>query len=143
MALNQKLIFGGEEPQLPIWRRPPTSYRDLSVMFVAKELIPHPLIERPHSLKHVHKSLCPFHKENTPSAVFRPIANTFTCYGCGKYGGAIYLASELSGDILTYLESRGMFNRKDSKQVVDLISFLEDEEGKGRLTAGFSNYIFI
>lgn len=41
------------------------------------------------------KSLCPFHKENTPSFSVHPDKNIFYCFGCNKGGDAITLVAEL------------------------------------------------
>ena len=40
--------------------------------------------------------LCPYHQEKTPSFKINPIKNTFTCYGCGKWGNSIDLLNHLN-----------------------------------------------
>lgn len=42
-----------------------------------------------------HKTLCPFHKERTPSFSVLPSKNIFCCFGCDKKGDSITLVSEL------------------------------------------------
>lgn len=42
-----------------------------------------------------HKTLCPFHKEKTPSLSFK--ADYFTCFGCGEKGDTISFVSKLFG----------------------------------------------
>ncbi|MBM3232078.1 hypothetical protein FJZ21_01735 [Candidatus Pacearchaeota archaeon] len=128
--------------EVPFWERSPTTYRDLSVIWVARDLSPHQLKIRPNSLQHAHLSLCPFHSENNPSAFFRPEQNTFTCYGCGRRGGAIYLAHELTGNALAYLESKNLLNRGDARQLDDLRRFLLEEESRGINDGDFIYCIF-
>lgn len=40
------------------------------------------------------KSLCPFHKESTPSFSVHPDKNIFYCFGCNKKGDAVTLVQE-------------------------------------------------
>lgn len=41
------------------------------------------------------KSLCPFHKEHTPSFSIHPDKNIFSCFGCGTVGDSITLTSKI------------------------------------------------
>ena len=43
-----------------------------------------------------HQTCCPFHDDSTPSLHIRK-DNTWTCYGCNKYGDAIDFYRELHG----------------------------------------------
>ena len=42
-----------------------------------------------------YKALCPFHTEKTPSFILRPDQNTFTCYGCNRFGDVFTLVQEM------------------------------------------------
>lgn len=41
------------------------------------------------------KALCPFHTEKTPSFFVMPDKNTFTCFGCHKFGDIFTLVQEM------------------------------------------------
>jgi len=41
------------------------------------------------------KALCPFHTEKTPSFFVMPDKETFTCYGCNKFGDIFTLVQEM------------------------------------------------
>lgn len=41
------------------------------------------------------KALCPFHTEKTPSFYVMPEKNTFTCFGCHKFGDIFTLVQEM------------------------------------------------
>ncbi len=41
------------------------------------------------------KSLCPFHAEKTPSFFVMPERNTFTCFGCNRFGDIFTLVQEM------------------------------------------------
>ena len=41
------------------------------------------------------KSLCPFHTEKTPSFFVMPDKNTFSCFGCNRFGDAFTLVQEM------------------------------------------------
>ncbi|MDQ1355307.1 MAG: primase, partial [Acidobacteriota bacterium] len=41
------------------------------------------------------KALCPFHTEKTPSFFVMPDKNTFTCFGCNKFGDIFTLVQEM------------------------------------------------
>lgn len=42
-----------------------------------------------------YKGLCPFHTEKTPSFFVKPENDTFTCYGCNKFGDMFTLIQEM------------------------------------------------
>jgi DNA primase len=42
-----------------------------------------------------YKALCPFHTEKTPSFFVNPEKDTFTCYGCNKFGDIFTLVQEI------------------------------------------------
>lgn len=41
------------------------------------------------------KALCPFHTEKTPSFFVMPDKNTYTCFGCNKFGDVFTLVQEM------------------------------------------------
>jgi DNA primase len=41
------------------------------------------------------KALCPFHEEKTPSFFIMPEKNTYTCYGCNKFGDIFTFIQEI------------------------------------------------
>lgn len=41
------------------------------------------------------KALCPFHEEKTPSFFIMPEKNTYTCYGCNKFGDVFTFIQEI------------------------------------------------
>ncbi|HSB23070.1 MAG TPA: DNA primase [Burkholderiaceae bacterium] len=45
----------------------------------------------------VHKGLCPFHGEKTPSFTVSPTRQTYHCFGCGAHGDAIRFLMENQG----------------------------------------------
>ena len=45
----------------------------------------------------VHKGLCPFHGEKTPSFTVSPSRQTYHCFGCGAHGDAIRFLVENQG----------------------------------------------
>jgi DNA primase len=45
----------------------------------------------------VHKGLCPFHGEKTPSFTVSPTRQTYHCFGCGAHGDAIRFLMETQG----------------------------------------------
>jgi DNA primase len=45
----------------------------------------------------VHKGLCPFHGEKTPSFTVSPTRQTYHCFGCGVHGDAIRFLTETQG----------------------------------------------
>lgn len=45
----------------------------------------------------VHKGLCPFHGEKTPSFTVSPTRQTYHCFGCGAHGDAIRFLVETQG----------------------------------------------
>ena len=42
-----------------------------------------------------YKALCPFHTEKTPSFFVNPEKESFTCYGCNKFGDIFTLVQEI------------------------------------------------
>ncbi len=42
-----------------------------------------------------YKALCPFHSEKTPSFFVMPEKNTFSCFGCNKFGDMFTLVQEM------------------------------------------------
>jgi DNA primase len=42
-----------------------------------------------------YKALCPFHSEKTPSFFVYPEKNTFSCYGCNRFGDIFSLVQEM------------------------------------------------
>lgn len=50
-----------------------------------------------------YRSLCPYHKEKTPSFYLYPEDNTFHCFGCASHGDVIALAQHLRS--LNFIES--------------------------------------
>lgn len=51
------------------------------------------------------KALCPFHTEKTPSFYVMPDKNTFTCFGCHKFGDIFTLVQEMEN-----LDFKGAMN---------------------------------
>jgi len=51
----------------------------------------------------VHKALCPFHDEESPSFIISPARQHFHCFGCGKAGDALTFVREI--DHLTLPEA--------------------------------------
>ena len=45
----------------------------------------------------MHKGLCPFHSEKSPSFTVYPATNSFYCFGCGATGDVITFTSRLFG----------------------------------------------
>ncbi|MBE7416244.1 MAG: DNA primase [Ideonella sp.] len=45
----------------------------------------------------LHKGLCPFHGEKTPSFTVSPTRQTYHCFGCGAHGDAIRFLMETQG----------------------------------------------
>ena len=45
----------------------------------------------------LHKGLCPFHGEKTPSFTVSPVRQTYHCFGCGVHGNAIDFIMENEG----------------------------------------------
>jgi len=41
------------------------------------------------------KALCPFHSEKTPSFFVMPEKNTYTCFGCNRFGDIFTLVQEM------------------------------------------------
>ena len=60
-------------------------------------------------LNRAYKSLCPFHKEKSPSFSISPSKQIFKCFGCGKGGDVISLVSELLN--INALESAKSINK--------------------------------
>jgi DNA primase len=42
-----------------------------------------------------YKALCPFHSEKTPSFFVYPEKNSFSCYGCNRFGDIFTLVQEM------------------------------------------------
>ena len=42
-----------------------------------------------------YKALCPFHSEKTPSFFVYPEKNSFSCYGCNRFGDIFALVQEM------------------------------------------------
>jgi DNA primase len=49
------------------------------------------------------KALCPFHTEKTPSFFVMPDKNTFTCFGCHRFGDIFTMVQEMEN--LTFVEA--------------------------------------
>jgi DNA primase len=45
----------------------------------------------------VHKGLCPFHQEKTPSFIVTPSRGTYKCFGCGAAGSVFRFLMEMEG----------------------------------------------
>ena len=45
----------------------------------------------------IHKGLCPFHGEKSPSFIVSPTRQTYHCFGCGVHGNAVGFLMEHSG----------------------------------------------
>lgn len=56
------------------------------------------------------KALCPFHTEKTPSFIVMPDKDTFTCYGCNKFGDIFTLIQEMES--LTFPEAMNFLIEK-------------------------------
>ena len=41
------------------------------------------------------RALCPFHEEKTPSFFVMPEKNTYTCYGCNRFGDIFTFIQEI------------------------------------------------
>ncbi|MGV8142766.1 MAG: CHC2 zinc finger domain-containing protein [Candidatus Pacearchaeota archaeon] len=137
----QHLLDGGEElVSASPWSLFTRSYHDLSVLTVAKDFSPYPLQIRRYSLQSAHLSLCPLHVEKTPSAFFRPVENTFTCYGCGQFGGAMFLLARLSKDPLAYLSTICGFDIFNGTHKRELANFIGEEERLGRISSDLARY---
>lgn len=50
-----------------------------------------------------YRSLCPYHKERTPSFYLYPDTNTFHCFGCGEHSDVIALTQKLHS--LSFVEA--------------------------------------
>ncbi|MBN2199871.1 MAG: DNA primase [Candidatus Aminicenantes bacterium] len=49
------------------------------------------------------KALCPFHSEKTPSFFVMPEKNTFTCFGCNRFGDIFTMVQEMEN--LSFVEA--------------------------------------
>jgi DNA primase len=58
------------------------------------------------------KGLCPFHTEKTPSFFVMPDKDTFTCYGCNKFGDIFSFVQEIEN--LTFPEAKNFLIDKFS-----------------------------
>lgn len=56
------------------------------------------------------KALCPFHTEKTPSFFVMPDKNTFTCFGCSKFGDIFTLVQEMEN--LSFPEAMNFLTEK-------------------------------
>ncbi|MCX6582118.1 MAG: DNA primase [Candidatus Aminicenantes bacterium] len=56
------------------------------------------------------KALCPFHTEKTPSFFVMPDKNSFTCYGCNKFGDIFTLVQEMEN--LSFPEAMNFLSEK-------------------------------
>jgi DNA primase len=45
----------------------------------------------------VHKGLCPFHNEDSPSFTVTPARGTYHCFGCGAHGDVVQFYSNVTG----------------------------------------------
>jgi DNA primase len=56
------------------------------------------------------KALCPFHSEKTPSFFVMPEKNTFTCFGCHRFGDIFTMVQEMEN--ISFVESMNFLAEK-------------------------------
>lgn len=78
----------------------------------------------------VHKGLCPFHKEKTPSFIVTPARQRYHCFGCGTGGDVFTFLMEL--EQLTFPEAVETLARPLD---IDLSEWLREDEGEGERRA--------
>lgn len=78
----------------------------------------------------VHKGLCPFHKEKTPSFIVTPARQRYHCFGCGA-----------GGDVFTFLMETEQLSFPEAVETlarpldIDLSEWLREDEGEGERRA--------
>ncbi|MCP4574298.1 MAG: DNA primase [bacterium] len=78
----------------------------------------------------VHKGLCPFHKEKTPSFIVTPARQRYHCFGCGT-----------GGDVFTFLMEMEQLSFPEAVETlarpldIDLSEWLREDEGEGERRA--------
>jgi len=72
----------------------------------------------------VHKGLCPFHGEKTPSFTVSPTRQTYHCFGCGAHGDAIRFLMENQG--LPFMDAVGELAQRVGITVPDDAASSED-----------------
>ncbi len=78
----------------------------------------------------VHKGLCPFHKEKTPSFIVTPARQRYHCFGCGT-----------GGDVFTFLMETEQLSFPEAVETlarpldIDLSEWLREDEGEGERRA--------
>jgi DNA primase len=80
-----------------------------------------------------YKALCPFHSEKTPSFFVYPEKNSFSCYGCNRFGDIFTLVQEMENigfvEAMHFLADK--FNiplEKTSRQTVNKDDYLQINE---------------
>jgi len=80
-----------------------------------------------------YKALCPFHSEKTPSFFVYPEKNTFSCYGCNRFGDIFALVQEMENigfvEAMHFLADK--FNiplEKTSRKTVNKDEYLQVNE---------------
>src|SRR3989344_6507718 len=106
----QGILFGGwsKDEMMPnlLHLGLDRAIESLRIEYVALDLFGNRLVINKKGTRY--KSLCPFHKEKTPSFNIELKYNRYRCYGCHRTGGPLFLPFDYFDKIsaLSYFQSK-------------------------------------